>query len=72
MNVGMTSEELFDLRGFVRGEVISDDMDFLMLGLMSDEVGEECYEPGVGGRGREASSYTEYYNSNMVIRIVKN
>ena len=42
MDVGMSCEKLFDLRGFVSGEIVSDDMDLFALGLMSDELREKA------------------------------
>src|SRR6476619_1723360 len=36
MNVGMTSKEFLHLRGFVRGEIIGDEVDLFTLGLMGN------------------------------------
>ena len=45
MNVGMTSKEFLHLRGFVRGEIIGDEVDFFTLGLMGHEVREKPQIP---------------------------
>jgi hypothetical protein len=41
MNVWMLLEELLDLKGFVHREVVGDHVDFLALGLVRHDVGEE-------------------------------
>jgi hypothetical protein len=58
MNVGMTSEELFDLRSFMGREIIGDDVDFLTVGLMSDEVRKESHE---FCRGVALSHFTQHF-----------
>lgn len=48
MNVRVLDQELLDLLGLVRRQVVGDDVDLLALGLVGHEVGEEGDELGRG------------------------
>ena len=48
LDVRMRVQELAHLRGFVRREVVADDMDFFALGLARADIGEKSDELGAG------------------------
>ena len=63
-NVGMGGEELRHGLGLVRREIVDDDMDFFVLGLGGDHIGEKSHElrPGVARdeRRRLADSMRQF------------
>ena len=50
-------KKLIDIRGLVSRQVVGNRVDFLALGLVSDEIGQKCHELGAGVASRGLAQY---------------